>query len=277
MDAYKHVNNTAYLRYAEEARIRMFDAGPGADSVWDAGRIVIAGMDIDYRRPLAFRSDPVAVHSAVIRVGRSSFDIAAQVLDGDRVHAATVATIVAVESGTGRSRPLEDAERAWLAEHAGELPHRGPARRPAGWSGPDPGPARHTVEIGMRWADMDVNAHVNNVAYATYMQEARAHLFALHDAGGRAPLVRGLVVVRMHLDWLRPLVYRPEPVTAHTWFSSVTAATVTVECEIRADDLLYARGTTTLALFDFEADRPRRITPAERDALTPYLAPPPTT
>jgi acyl-CoA thioester hydrolase len=287
MDAYKHVNNTAYLRYLEEARIRLFGladpASPGgaavrndaaSDLAWDPGRIVIAGLDIDYRRPLSFRPEPVQVLTAVTRVGRSSFDLGQQIVDGDVVHAAAECTIVAVDKQTGRSRPLEQGERAFLAARAADLPHRGPARvAPVARDAP-PGPARHEVDLDLRWADMDINVHVNNVAYAAYMQEARAHLFALHDAGRRAPLVRGLVVVRMHLDWVRPLVYSAVPVRARTWFSAVSAASVAVECELRSAGVLYARGLTTLALFDFETDRPRRITPEERAALAPYLVEP---
>lgn len=278
MDAYKHVNNTAYLRYIEEARIRFFGvADPASNFAWEPTRIVIAGLDIDYRRPLTFRPEPVQVVSVVTRIGRSSFDLVQQVVDGDVVHASATATIGAVGGVFGGSRPLDEAERAWLAARATDPPAGRRDPRPARNPSAEPGPARHEVDIALRWADMDVNGHVNNVTYATYMQEARAHLFALHDAAdgplgpGRAPLVRGLVVVRMHVDFVRPLRYGVDPVRARTWFSAVTAATVSVHCEIRDADALYCRGVTTLALFDFESDRPRRITPAEREALAHYL------
>ena len=270
MDAYKHVNNTAYLRYIEQARIEMFAVGT-ADTDgfrWAPDRIVIAALDIDYRRPLTFRPEPIQVVSSVTRVGRSSFDLSQRIVDGDTVHAEATATIVAVGGAFGRSRPLEDVERAWLDAHAGPAPQR---RRPAVPTAAGPVPPRHEIALDRRWADLDVNGHLNNVVYAIYLQEARAHLFALHDADGRAPLVRGLVVVRMHIDWLRPLAYRPEPLRAHTWFSAVAGATVTVHCELYDGGDLACRGVTTLALFDFEADRPRRITPDERAELERYL------
>jgi acyl-CoA thioester hydrolase len=125
---------------------------------------------------------------------------------------------------------------------------------------------RQEIPVQLRWADMDANSHVNNVTYATYLQEARAHLLAA--AGG---LLGTLVVVRMRVDYLRPLVYRSEPVTALIWLSRISAATVTVECEIHADGVAYCRGTTTLAPFDFAADRPRRISAEERAALERFL------
>jgi acyl-CoA thioester hydrolase len=130
---------------------------------------------------------------------------------------------------------------------------------------------RHEIPLQMRWADMDVNAHVNNVTYAAYLQEARAQLFAGAARDGGAPLLGTLVVARMRVEYLRPLVFRVEPITARTWLSAITAAKVTVECEILADDVVYCRGTTTLAPFDFAANRPRRVSPAERSALERYL------
>lgn len=130
---------------------------------------------------------------------------------------------------------------------------------------------RQEIPLQMRWADMDVNAHVNNVTYATYLQEARAQLLAGAARTGGTPLLGTLVVVRMRVEYLRPLVFRVEPIMALTWLSAVKAATVTVECEIHADDTVYCRGTTTLAPFDFAADRPRRVSADERAALERFL------
>lgn len=130
---------------------------------------------------------------------------------------------------------------------------------------------RQEIPLQLRWADMDVNAHINNVTYAVYLQEARAHLFAGAAQAGGTPLLGTLVVVRMRIEYLAPLAFRPDPVVALIWLSSIKAATVTVECEIHADDVQYCRGTTTLAPFDFAADRPRRISAAERAALERFL------
>lgn len=130
---------------------------------------------------------------------------------------------------------------------------------------------RQEIPLQMRWADMDANAHVNNVSYAAYLQEARAQLFAAAAREGGTPLLGTLVVVRMRVDYLRPLVFQVEPILALTWLSEIRASTVTVECEIHADDTASCRGTTTLAPFDFVAGRPRRISPAERTALERFL------
>ena len=44
------------------------------------------------------------------------------------------------------------------------------------------GQVRHTYECPMRWADLDVLGHVNNVVYVDYLQEARVDLFRANGA-----------------------------------------------------------------------------------------------
>jgi acyl-CoA thioester hydrolase len=135
---------------------------------------------------------------------------------------------------------------------------------------------RHQVALQVRWGDMDAYQHVNNVAYAAYLQEARAQLFAAELAGTAAqPLLGTLVLARLKISYLRPLVHTGAWITAQTWFSALTAATVTVECsldDIEANpDGPYCHGTTVLAPFDFTARRPTRITPEQRAALSAFL------
>lgn len=120
MDAYRHVNNTGYLRYLEEGRLRMLGLGDSAQAGWDSRSLVIASIEIAYRRPLAFRPEPVQVVSAVTRIGRSSFDIAQRIADDDVVYAEATSTLVTVSAQTARSRPLDEAERAWLDRFAPE-------------------------------------------------------------------------------------------------------------------------------------------------------------
>ncbi len=120
MDAYRHVNNTGYLRYLEEGRLRMLGLGDETQAGWDSRSLVIASIEIAYRRPLTFRRDLVRVASVVSRVGRASFDISQEIADDDTVFATASSTLVAVGISTARSRPLDDAEREWLGRFAGE-------------------------------------------------------------------------------------------------------------------------------------------------------------
>ncbi len=72
----------------------------------------------------------------------------------------------------------------------------------------------HTYECPLRWADMDLLGHVNNVTYVDYLTEAREAMFAGHPAG-RAP------VSRLQVEFVAPLVFRRRPVLVDTWVTAV--------------------------------------------------------
>ncbi|MBA2738682.1 MAG: acyl-CoA thioesterase [Actinomycetota bacterium] len=132
---------------------------------------------------------------------------------------------------------------------------------------------RHVVELKPRWADMDAYGHVNNVTWLEYLQEARVDMFFTHaPQRGTDKLVEGVVVSRAEIDYLRPLIFRPEPVRIEMWVSKVTAASFTVEYEVldvHADGArtVYARAATVLVPITLGDGRPRRVTVQERTVL----------
>lgn len=116
MDANRHVNNTLYFRYFEQARIEWCDA---AYAAWAGPRegFVIAAAHCNYLRAL--------MHPATIEVvlyagalGRSSFAFHYDLfLEGDRsLRCADGYTRqVWIERASGRPQPLPDALRELLA------------------------------------------------------------------------------------------------------------------------------------------------------------------
>jgi acyl-CoA thioester hydrolase len=134
---------------------------------------------------------------------------------------------------------------------------------------------RHRGEILVRWGDMDSMAHINNIAWTAYLQEARAQMFGFRLRGTAAESLLGhLVVAKVRVRFLRPMLASTKPLVAHTWISAVRAASLTVECELGDDPAgPYCVGTTTLAPFDFAANRLRRLHEAEREALSEFTEP----
>jgi acyl-CoA thioester hydrolase len=135
---------------------------------------------------------------------------------------------------------------------------------------------------------MDSLGHVNNVAYVDYLQEARVDMLAVHPPQpGAEALVEGVVVARHEVEFTRPLVYRPAPVRIETWVRRVRAADFSLGYEVRDDDASgdgvshpggnsrrpYVRATSVLVPYDFAAQRPRRLTAAERSVLAQFLEP----
>lgn len=115
VDVYGHVNNVKYFEYYQEARLAFLTTlGRSVDSV-DLG-LVVARLDVDYKVPILFRPEPYTVESWVNRVGTSSFDVAAEIRDGDRVLSKAHSVLVSFDLKSQRSRPLEDVERTRLQE-----------------------------------------------------------------------------------------------------------------------------------------------------------------
>lgn len=83
----------------------------------------------------------------------------------------------------------------------------------------------HRYECPLRWADMDLLGHVNNVTYLDYVAEAREALFRGQPAG-RAP------VSRHQVDFVRPLEFRREPVLVDTSVAEIAADEVTLTHEV---------------------------------------------
>ena len=92
----------------------------------------------------------------------------------------------------------------------------------------------------MRWADLDLFGHVNNVTYVDYMQEARVDMFRVHGpADGGDRLADGVVVVRNEVEFLKPIRFRTAPLRIEVWVTEVRAATFTLDYEmvdVRGDD-----------------------------------------
>jgi acyl-CoA thioester hydrolase len=113
VDAYGHVNNVKYFEYVQEARIRFMRSLDGEALAGDRSWVV-ARQDVDYKRPMLFRPEPYEIRSRVTRVGRSSYELCADVLDGETLLAHARTVVVAFDARNQRSRELADDERAAL-------------------------------------------------------------------------------------------------------------------------------------------------------------------
>jgi acyl-CoA thioester hydrolase len=113
VDVYGHVNNVKYFEYYQEARLA-FISSLGRDADEPRPGLVVARIDVDYKLPILFRPEPYLVETWVTRIGGSSFELACEIRDGDRVLSRARAVMVAFDMETQLSRPLSDRERARL-------------------------------------------------------------------------------------------------------------------------------------------------------------------
>jgi acyl-CoA thioester hydrolase len=113
VDIYGHVNNVKYFEYYQEARLAYLTS-MGRDEQENRFAVVVARVNVDYKRPILFRSEPYTVESWVSRVGNSSFDLSAEIKDGDTVLSRADAVLVTFDLQSQTARKLSDAERERL-------------------------------------------------------------------------------------------------------------------------------------------------------------------
>src|SRR5687767_6492463 len=113
---------------------------------------------------------------------------------------------------------------------------------------------------------MDAYGHVNNVVFLRYLEEARIDFLFRPDKDFK----QGSVVARHEIDYKRQLVHRHTPVDIELWITEIRAASFTIVYEVKDPDQVYVQASTVIVPFDFEAQRPRRLTPQEREFLEGY-------
>lgn len=135
------------------------------------------------------------------------------------------------------------------------------------------GPGRpHVYEFSIRFGDVDMYRHVNNVAFVAYLEDARTAMMFVDPVKRGLPPVGGCVVHRHEIDYLRPLPFRTDPVRMLTTVRDITAVTFKLDHELVDDEERFITATTVLAAYDVEQARPRRLRPDERTYLAEFTA-----
>ncbi len=128
-----------------------------------------------------------------------------------------------------------------------------------------------TYEAAVRWSDMDAYGHVNNARFLTLYEEARVAMFFVGArAHGLGSFEEGIVISRHEIDYLRPVDYG-HPVRIEMWISELKTASFTVAYELYDEGVLASRARSVCVPFNLAAGFPRRLSPAEREFLQPYL------
>ena len=130
--------------------------------------------------------------------------------------------------------------------------------------------SRHVYECHVRFSDVDVYGHVNNVKYFEYYQEARiAFLRSLIDSEAE-PSFRQ-VVARIDVDYKRPILFRPEPYLVESWVTGIGTSSYDLASRIVDADgpesTVYSTSQVKLVAFDTGSQRSRPLTDAERSRL----------
>lgn len=126
-DAYGHVNNVVFLRYLEEARVRVFWRGTArektgmehhfrGDDPHTGLKTLVVNHQIEYVRVLEYSDTPITVELWIGKLGGSSLEVHYEIIDGSQsertVVARAITTIVVVDGATLRPVRLSEEGRA---------------------------------------------------------------------------------------------------------------------------------------------------------------------
>jgi acyl-CoA thioester hydrolase len=127
--------------------------------------------------------------------------------------------------------------------------------------------ARFTVDVALRWSDMDAFGHVNNNKFMVLLEEARvAMMFTAAEDAGIAGFREGVVVARHEVDFLLPVIV-PAETRVELWVDRIGNSSFTFAYELFANEKLALRAKTVMVPFDVAEQRPRRLTGPERAYL----------
>ena len=260
LDLLGHVNNVRYVDYLQEARVDMLRAHRWSGSDGDATEelvdaIIVSRHEVTYRAPLLFGERPVLIECWVTQLRAGSFTLAYEVFheddEGARVVYLEASTVLApYRFDTESPRRLTAEERSALEVFLEPVKRERPVR-----SVVDRGRAGN-YPIQVRFSDVDVYRHVNNVVYFEYFQEARIRLFM--EMGRDVPRARSLevVIAQADVDYLAPILLRAEHYDCWTQVAHVGRTSVIIESEIADGDRPLARARVALVFFDPETQRP---------------------
>ncbi|QIM16402.1 acyl-CoA thioesterase [Leucobacter insecticola] len=146
--------------------------------------------------------------------------------------------------------------------------------------------ARTTVDIELRWGDQDAYGHVNNVAYARYLEEARVRVFwrgTGRESTGMEGYFRGdtpdglkMLVASQHIEFLDVLEYGDAAVAVELWIGKLGGSSLEVHYEVldgasSPERRVVARAITTVVIVDGVTLRPMRLSEDGRAAVEPWM------
>lgn len=133
------------------------------------------------------------------------------------------------------------------------------------------------AQVAVRWTDQDVFRHVNHAVAVTLLEEARIQL--VFDAAGEegvSGFAAGLLVTGLSVDYKRQISYGPRRLRVAMTVDDMRAAAFRIRYVMHGGpdegDAVAVTAETRLATFDLDAQRPRRLTPEEREFLGKWSA-----
>ena len=245
------VGNVTYVDYLQEARLDLLRYHETSPTPNPGEGLVVVRTVVDYERPIRLADAPLLIDTWVCEVRAASFTVAYELRTEAGVHARATTVLTPFVFETGRPRRLTADERARLETTSDEPPFPDARReRPAAWS-----EDAYRRPIQVRFSDVDLLGHVNNVRYFDYVHEAQVEVMTGVFQEAWISGTVDMVVVRSEMDHLGQMNVRREAYDVWSRVAAVGRTSVTFESEIRDGERVMARCRAVEVSLD-EDDRP---------------------
>jgi len=231
------VGNVVYVDYLQEARLDLLRHHDTSPTPNPGEGLVVVRTVVEYLRPVRLDDAPLQVETWACDVRAASFTLGYELSTATGVHARATTSLAPFVFATGRPRRLAPDERGRLLTTSDDPPfadERPP--RPAAWN-----ESGYHRPIQVRFSDVDLLGHVNNVRYFDYVHEAQVEVMTGVFQEARISGTVDMVVVRSEMDHLGQVNLRPEPYDVWSRVAAVGRTSVTFESEIRDGDRVMAR------------------------------------
>ena len=269
LDLLGHVNNVTYVDYLQEARVDLLrHHGPRATAQGGLVEgVVVVRHEVSYAEPLLFGEPTVSIEVWVTEIRAAAFTLAYEIfhdtVEGRRVYARASTVLTPYVFATESPRRLNAEEKQALE---GYLEPGEPVRGRRVERVRD---ERGHYPVHVRFSDVDVYGHANNVKYFEYFQESRIRMFGrLWDGLGEEGRPPPVVVAQIDVDYAVPILFRPEPYDTWSWVSHLGSTSMTVEAEICDGDAVLSRARVVVVFVDPATGRPAPPPEAYRERLT---------
>ncbi len=119
--------------------------------------------------------------------------------------------------------------------------------------------------VQVRWRDLDPFQHVNNSAFVTYLEVARAELWRDRFGSTRASDIP-FVIARLEIDYKQPIKLYNK-VMVHLRATNIAGASFSFEYRIEVEDQLAATARTLQVCVDPANGHPCRVPDKVRSLL----------
>lgn len=123
-----------------------------------------------------------------------------------------------------------------------------------------------SLDVQLRFSDIDSMGHVNNSVYLNYFETARMHFFARLLGMEWDWMKNGIILLRNEVDYLKPLLLQQH---AEVYVGVVHLGTksFSLNYSIRVGEVEYCKGVSVLVSFDYHAQESKEIEPIMRAQL----------